>query len=511
MSFPSPPKKLDPRIWLLAGLLLLPLMPTNDSLWLDEGATARYAAQPDFHSWWHHLWQDRETECQMPLSVLFTWIDGRMLGTQEWQMRAVNLLWGVFALGGMFCVGRRLQLPWLPLLLAIQPYFWFYMNEARPYALQIACGSWLLAALVEFHTRKASGESWAWLLVTATFFLFLSTLLAPVTVATTIAAGGVAAMLGRWTPSRKAVLILLGGAAANIPTAIYYSCTLLRGAKGAQLWHVDLKFFGYVLYELTGMTGLGLPVEEIRGLARSPHFLNMLALHWSQFALPALGFALVLSVMVLGLRRRPPGVPPGMSTGLVMVFGMTALVFVAGSLALQKAFWARHFAPVFPFYLALLGVALAGAGGSRKLAVRWIPFLLCGLLVLSALNLRLAPAWRKEDYRSAAQFARRALAENKSVWWVAGGFCATYYQLELTASHPEPGKAIYYQPAEVKSLPPPDVIIYSSKPDIYDRDLAIQKIIEQKKYQVAARFKSFVIWIKPGELPEHSSSHGANG
>jgi hypothetical protein len=441
----------------------------------------------------------------MPLSMFFAWISGRMLGTQEWQMRAVNLLWGVLALAGMFRIGRRLQLPWLPLLLAIQPYFWFYMNEARPYALQIAGGSWLLAALVEFYTCKASGESWAWLLAAATFFLFLSTLLAPLPVAAVIVVCGAAAVLGRWKPGGKAVFILLGGAAANIPTAIYYCSTLFRGAKGAQLWHVDLKFFGFVLYELTGMTGLGLPTEEIRALAKSPHFLNVLASHWPQFALPALGFVLVLSVMILGLRRRPAGVPPGMSTGLAMVLGMTALVFVGGSMALQKAFWARHFAPVFPFYVTLLGIAIAGAKDSRKLAVRWIPFLLCGLLALSALNLRLAPAWRKEDYRSAAQFARRALAEHQSVWWVASGYCATYYQLEYTSSRPEAGKATCLPPVEAKSLQPPDVIIYSCKPDIFDKDAAIQKIIEQKNYQTAARFKSFIIWIKPGEqLPENN-------
>ena len=511
MSFPARTIFLNPRFWLLAGLLLLPFMLTNDSLWLDEGNTGMYVIQPDFHSWWHYLRQDLQADCQMPLSMFFAWVSGRMLGTQEWQMRAVNLLWGVLALVGMFRAGRRLQLPWLPLLLAIQPYFWFYMNEARPYALQIACGSWLLAALVEFHTRKASGEAWAWLLVAATFFLFLSTLLAPLPVAAVVAAGGVAAVLRHWKPSRKAVLILLGGAAANIPTAIYYWSTLLRGAKGAQLWHVDLKFFGFVLYELTGMTGLGLPTEEIRALAKSPHFLNVLASHWSQFALPALGFALVLSVMILGLRRRPSGIPPGMSTGLVMVLGMTALVFVAGSMALQKAFWARHFAPVFPFYVTLVGIAFAGVKDSRKPAVGWIPFLLCGLLALSALNLRLTPSWRKEDYRSAAQFARRALAENKSVWWVASGYCATYYHLEHTSSHHETGKAICPPLGEAKSLQPPDVIIYSCKPDIFDQDAAIQKVAEQKNYKAAARFKSFIIWIKPGKPPETYPAPGTNG
>lgn len=509
MSFPARTFFLKPRFWLLAGLLLLPLMLTNDSLWLDEGDTAMYVIQPDFHSWSHYLRQDLQADCQMPFSMLCAWIGGRVLGTQEWQMRAVNLLWGILTLVGMFRVGRRLQLPWLPLLMAIQPYFWFYLNEARPYALQIACGTWLLAAFVEFHNRKASGESWAWLLVTATFFLFLSTLLAPLPVAAVVAAVVVAAVPGRWKPSRRAVSILLGGAAANIPTAVYYCSTLLRGAQGAQLWHVDLKFFGYVLYELTGMTSLGPPTEEIRALARSPHFWNALASHGFAFALPVLGFALVLTVMVLGWRRPPSSIPSGVSTGLVMVLGMTTLVFVAVSLALQKAFWARHFAPVFPFYVTLMGIAFAGVKDSRKPAVRWIPFFVCGMLALSTLNLRLAPAWRKEDYRSAAQFARRALAENKSVWWVAGGYCATYYHLEYTSSHSETGKAFCPRPGEAKNLQPPDVII-CSKPDIHDKDSAIQQIIEQKHYQAAARFKSFIIWIRPGELPENYSIPGTN-
>ena len=160
---------------------------------------------------------------------------------------------------------------------------------------------------------------------------------------------------------------------------------------------MDLKFFGYVLYELTGIDGLGPPTEAIRVLARSPHFLTLLVSHWFQFALPMLGFTLVLAVMILGLRRRTAGAAFRGTAGLVVVLGATSLVFIAVSLAFQKAFWARHFAPVFPYYVTLLGIAFAGTIVSRKPTVRWMPFLLCGLLVLSSLNLRLAPSWRKDD------------------------------------------------------------------------------------------------------------------
>ena len=469
-------------------------MLTNDSLWIDEGGTAMYAMQPDFHSWWHHLGQDNTSDSEMPLTMFFAMISGSMLGTAEWQMRAINLLWGALAMVGMYRVGRRIQMPWLPLLLAIQPYFWFYTNEARPYALQIACGTWLLAAFVEFIFAKAAGQTWAWLLAGSVFFLFLTTMLAPVTVAAVVLTGAMIAALNRWKPERKALLVLLAGAVANLPAAFYYLSALLRGAKGAQLWHVDLKFFGYVLYEFTGMTGLGLPTEEIRVLARSPHIVAALAAHWWAFALPVIGFALVLAVILFGLRR-PPRVPVGMKSGLLIILGLTAVVFVAGSLALQKAFWARHFAPVFPFYAVLLGMAMTGAAGSSRRLICALPFLLCGLLLYSDLNLRFAPAWRKENYRAAAQFARQSLAENKSVWWLAAPNCAIYYKLQTATNLPEPGKV--FAPlamfGRVDGLPLPDVIIYS-KPDINDPNLAVQNIITQNHYEKAAVLKSFTIW-----------------
>lgn len=506
MSSPDRAPLANPRFWLVAGLLLLPFMITNQSLWIDEGNTALYAIQPDLPAWWHRLREDPAADSQMPFSLFVVWLNGWVWGTREWQMRAVNLLWGGLALWGMFRVGRRLRLPWLPLLLAIQPYFWFYTDEARPYALQIACGAWLLLALVEFYATEAAGETWAWLFAGAGYFLFLSTMLALVPLAAIAGAGGVAAWKARWKPSRKALLILLGGALASIPTAGYYCSTLLRGAKGAQLWQVDLKFFVYVLYEYSGIASLGPPTEEIRALARSAHILHTLAAHWYQFVLPILGFALLLVVMISGWRRRPAGISSATGVGLALVLGTDALIFITASLLLQKAFWARHLAPVFPFYVTLLGLALAGARALHRPVMRWTPVLVCSLLVLSALNLRLSPAWRKEDYRSAAHVARQALAENKSVWWVAAENCATYYHLEYTFGQMEPGK-ICLQLDLTKNLPAPDMIIYS-RPDLNVRDAAVEGLIERNNYQVAARFKSFVIWVKPGESPEPHSRAG---
>jgi hypothetical protein len=53
------------------------------------------------------------------------------------------------------------------LLLACQPYFWFYLTEARPYALQTGIGAWLspdgtqrtLHLEFRVHVRQGAGTS----------------------------------------------------------------------------------------------------------------------------------------------------------------------------------------------------------------------------------------------------------------------------------------------------------------------------------------------------------------
>ncbi|HEY5345951.1 MAG TPA: hypothetical protein VIK62_06365, partial [Verrucomicrobiae bacterium] len=249
----------------------------------------------------------------------------------------------------------------------------------------------------------------------------------------------------------------------------------------------------------TGLGGIGLSEPEIRELARSPHLLGDLSAHAPQLFLPMLAMVLLVSIFFLGLRHRSKIQISGrLIFGLVLVLGITAGVFFTGSLVMQKAFWARHFAPVFPFYVTLLGVAIAGVWPIVRL--RWLPIFLCALFILSALNFRFAPSLRKEDYRSASAFVRPLLAENKSVWWLAGGFAPEYYGLHCAYFHPEPGKifAAFRSRVDVQTLPLPDVVV-CNRPDIHDPFGAVQKIMAQNNYRVAARYQAFVIWTNAAE------------
>jgi len=452
-----------------------------------------YALAPDFSAWSQRLLHDEQADCQMPLAMLCSWLGGKILGTQEWQLRAVNLIWGALALVALHRIGRKLQLPWLPLLLAIQPYFWFYLNEARPYALQLAAGAWLLCALVELITSQAAGCRWAWQLMLAAFFLFSATMLAPLPVLMVALVGGTMAWRQGWRAERKAWLILIGGFLACVPLAIYYATTLLRGVTSAQVWQVDFKFVLYVFYELTGMGGIGISPLEIRSLARSPQLAHEIAIRFPQLILPLLLGALLAVVIFLGLRKQWRTHHRTTVASLLSVFALSSLVLVAVSLILQKAFWARHYASLFPFYVTLLGLAFAGVGSRRWL--RWLPPLIGLLLIYSALHFRFAASLRKEDFRAASALARTALEKSQSVWWVAGDYSAMYYGLKVSHDRPEPGVvfAPWLSPTDPTSLPLPQVIVVS-KPDVFDAGGAVQKIISENNYILARRFQGFTIW-----------------
>jgi hypothetical protein len=252
-----------------------------------------------------------------------------------------------------------------------------------------------------------------------------------------------------------------------------------------------------VIYELTGMSGLGLAPEKIRVIARSPHLYDVIVQHGVQFILPAACFLVLLLILALGLRKRPADAPAGIAGGMAAVLGITSLVFIIAGICIQKALWARHCAPVFPFYVALLGLAIAGVLKTRGFYVRFLPWMLLGPLLFSSLNLRFAAQYRKEDNRTAAQFARHALDENKTVLWVSGRGLAQYYNLEGAASGSEAKRFFNCGEDQIESILMPDVIILSnSKLDLYDPHAIIQNFIKQNGYKSSEQLRSFVIWTR---------------
>ena len=218
-----------------------------------------HASQRTFGAWWKYLNEDPGGDAMQPLGMFFSWLTGRLIGTGEWQLRSVNLLWGVLSLWFVWRAGRNLGIEWLPLLFVIQPFFWFHTNEARPYALENTCGAALLYAFTIFLRDQARGLRWCVAFTAAAVVSYYATALAPVFLASLVFTAAVVAWRNRWNLERKTFFILLAGLLASVPATLYYVHTIRRGASSAKLWNVDMRYVGYVAYDLGGASGLGPP------------------------------------------------------------------------------------------------------------------------------------------------------------------------------------------------------------------------------------------------------------
>jgi hypothetical protein len=491
------------RAWpyLVAALAVLPFMITGDSLWMDEGNTSIYAREPDWLGWLDFLHHDTGGDCQMVLGMFFAWLGGMTIGASEWELRAVNLFWGGLTLIIVSRIGRRLEMPWLPLFFVIQPFFWFYTNEARPYAPQITMGALLLLSFVQFIQDRGQGRLWSATFTTAIVLLCASTMLAPALIGIVVLIAGLAALKNGWKIERGSLLIIVVGALLVLPLGYYYYETLVRGAKGAQLWKVDYKYLVYIGYELSGALGLGPSVEHLRELAlrgAAPSHGD----HLSQLALPFTLLAVVSLVFGVALWNRQKDGNQYLLL-ILLPFLIELFVFFFVGIVLNKAFWPRHYSPVFPFYVTALALALKSFPVSRPRYAQVLPLLLFGLLTAAVIGIRLGPEHRKEDYRWASHTALSFTQEGKDVGWCASASTAAYYGVTFDTREPGQGGIFLLNnwdgkfPLNVSGLQvsPPDEIILS-RPDVHDRTGNVRNFIRANGYHLEDTRRSFELWAR---------------
>jgi hypothetical protein len=120
---------------------------------LQVSQTWDYARHDTFAGFYRELHTDSAPEAQMPLGMFSFWAWSRWFGTGELAMRSLNLVWAAIALAALARVGRLLSIPWLPILFAIQPFVWYYMNYARSPLMQMAGGALMLAGALGYVRR----------------------------------------------------------------------------------------------------------------------------------------------------------------------------------------------------------------------------------------------------------------------------------------------------------------------------------------------------------------------
>ncbi|MGD1854940.1 MAG: glycosyltransferase family 39 protein [Leptolyngbyaceae cyanobacterium] len=173
-----------PLILVLAALLRLWRL-TAKPLWVDELYTAFYSLGKSLNEiplntllppeqYWTLLddpgtpWQaaaaitSQSNHPPLFFVVMNGWLQG--LGTSVWSMRAFAVLWGVAAVAGIFCLGRRLAGPRVgmiaALLMTVSPYGVYLSQEARHYSLAVAIAIFALVNWIALLQEERSWRIW---------------------------------------------------------------------------------------------------------------------------------------------------------------------------------------------------------------------------------------------------------------------------------------------------------------------------------------------------------------
>lgn len=447
--------------------ILLPLMVDNQSFWIDETCSAIYAKMPNWESVVGLAERDDLAEPMQPLSVAVNWIWSRLFGIGELALRSQNLVWGILALLAIAILGFRMRMPWLPIIAVIQPFFWFYMNELRPYVGQIAIGSWLcLGAWEVYRSTKISPAAW-WLVGCASLALMSSSVLAPLTL---IPYAGFLCVLVlrcgiRLTRPPWGLLILSFVSISFL--CLYYADVLSRGGGGVKMWSVSPINLAYMLYEVSGASALGPALQSIRE-AYYYEGISSLFTHDRQ-SLIASGLLAGFALITIGhgwLRKPNDRGQDFANSSTILVLATAILLVLAGALT-SKAFWGRHLAPIFPFWVVALSVPLSNllrkqAGAKAK----FLAIALIAMLMAGSVSYGYGTKHAKSDVRSAASEGHLAVNNRLCIWWISDWRPAFFYGLPVNeyGQCTDPRFIVSRgEPTVLPTLAQPDIVIFSPR------------------------------------------------
>ncbi len=470
---------------------------SSQSLWIDEALTAMKAQQPTLAGWWRAMVAERASDLQMPLYMIYVWGWVKVFGASEWMLRAANLPWflaGIMALG-VAARGRNGRWAFLLLAAGASPFCWGYLNEARPYAMQLGASFLILAALGRLSESELDHfQERRW---TAGFAVGVGVLCGASLLGAVWAFAALAAAWGVIPRSRRpdlwqntrSVGLLLG--VWLVFLGLYYLWTLRLGARASAAAETSVKTLAFVGYELLGFSGLGPGRLTLREAGPA-------ALQGYEWVLG--GYALLLTLLLAaGIRA---GVDSGHERSARVIAaglcGSSAFLLLAGWIAHFRVL-GRHFAPLAAVGLLLLSLGADWLWRARRWPARAAVLGFFALSVWSSLSLRFAPRHQRDDYRGAAALARTALAAHRTVWWNANPQGAAYYRLPTTGEPSDPGAALWLvnpRATTLDSLPRPDLVV-ASKPDIYDVEGALAAYLQRSGFTQIRDLPAFAVWERP--------------
>jgi hypothetical protein len=415
-------------LWLLFPLTL-GLAITRQSLWVDEGYTAWFIAHKTISTFFSSLIGSPGApgDPQMLFYLVYMWVWVKLFGESEWALRAANIpLAIVFMIAVSWAARRLLKQPNLWVFFCLSPFFWFYLNEARPYVALLTFSAVAIVALLAYLMEPVEyrgSAPWmcliACILIAGTHILgvFLFASMAVVVVASVVDSASLRQNFLRdwYRPG-------LWCSPAFIALACFY---VWASSYGVNRGHgrPGLYNLAYVLYEFLGFGGLGPPRGDIRDAPQ----LSVFSRYWPWLLL---GIVAVLAVAFLLSQTRPPKLVWFLAGGLLVGAAME----VGVSIIEHFEVLGRHMAAFLPLLLLTLilwakhsvSSARAGQAGTAAfvvLAVVW---------GISDLRLALLKKYQKDDYRGATSIAlARARLDGGEILWAADPHTAYYYGIKV--------------------------------------------------------------------------------
>ena len=492
--------RLSGVIWLVFGLAVVVLMPSDQSLWIDEGFTVPYAQEDSFSEFTSRLESEQGSEALMPLGMFATWAGAKIFGQSELGLRAVSALWAAVAVLLLWRIGARVGVAWLPALLACHPFLWYYAGEVRPYAMAIAMGSGLLYALVTIMSSQGETNRRLHALLLFGPLLCATHVLGVVPVAVVFGVIGFELLKRRWRPGTRDLPALGASGAVLALLGLYYLRVIPRGAgivwEGP--WKVGLSNLLFSGYELLGFLGFSPGRYELRKSAIEGGFGGVLQASAHPVTAGLVALALLYTLILLRFwsrsrSERPAAGRLAFMTGLAII--LTVATIFALCLIVGTPFWGRHLASLLPFVVLFAGIAAEALSAAGRKPLNILALLLGATLLTSSLLVRFHPDHRRDDYRGAAAIARVAAQEGKTVWWTAAPETAKYYAVSFCedGAPGQPACVVRTGNGDRKALaalPKPDVILIS-KPELHDTTGAVKNYIEEHRFRLTRRFMAF--------------------